>query len=312
MDHQDINEVPVSEADKRLKSTLVVSFGSGPGAGKSTLCAAVFAELKWEGINCEIAPEYAKGIVWEGSLNKLRNQIYIFGKQHQAIFRLCGAVDVILTDSPIIFSAVYDERKDPLFKQFVVQEYKRFNNMLFYVERVKKYLPKGRTQTESEARAVDEVVSTMLTENDIRDHVRFDDELIANDGSFCIHCAWERGEGKYDFRLKDWIFDMRDKEMYGIPFRCLYSANIDNLMMAGKHISVTHVAASATKLMGNGAQHGVAVAAAALLCNRLGVTPRTLRERHFGDLKALVEQLTDCDHDMTNHPPKRKFVAVPG
>lgn len=152
----------------------------------------------------------------------------------------------------------------------------------------------------------------VLTENDIRDHVRFDDELIANDGSFCIHCAWERGEGKYDFRLKDWIFDMRDKEMYGIPFRCLYSANIDNLMMAGKHISVTHVAASATKLMGNGAQHGVAVAAAALLCNRLGVTPRTLRERHFGDLKALVEQLTDCDHDMTNHPPKRKFVAVPG
>ncbi len=152
----------------------------------------------------------------------------------------------------------------------------------------------------------------VLTENDIREHRRFDDELIANDGSFCIHCAWERGEGKYDFRLKDWIFDMRDKEMYGIPFRCLYSANIDNLMMAGKHISVTHVAGSATKLMGNGAQHGVAVAAAAALCNRLGVTPRTLRERHFDELKALVEQLTNCDHDMTRHPPKRRFVAVPG
>lgn len=152
----------------------------------------------------------------------------------------------------------------------------------------------------------------VLTENDIREHTRFEDELIANDGSFCIHCAWERGEGKYDFRLKDWIFDMRDKEMYGIPFRCLYSANIDNLMMAGKHISVTHVAGSATKLMGNGAQHGVAVAAAAALCTRLGVTPRTLRERHFDELKALVEQLTDCDHDMTSHPPKRRFVAVPG
>lgn len=152
----------------------------------------------------------------------------------------------------------------------------------------------------------------VLTENDIREHRRFEDELIANDGSFCIHCAWERGEGKYDFRLKDWIFDMRDKEMYGIPFRCLYSANIDNLMMAGKHISVTHVAGSATKLMGNGAQHGVAVAAAAALCTRLKVTPRELRERYFDELKALVEQLTDCDHDMTSHPPKRRFVAVPG
>lgn len=152
----------------------------------------------------------------------------------------------------------------------------------------------------------------ILTENDIRNHTRFDDELIANDGSFCIHCAWERGEGKYDFRLKDWIFDMRDREMYGIPFRCLYSANIENLMMAGKHISVTHVAGSATKLMGNGAQHGVAVAAAASLCNTHGISPRELHDDHFGDLKALVEKLTDCDHDMTSHPPTRKFVAVPG
>ena len=29
---------------------------------------------------------------------------------------------------------------------------------------------------------------------------------------------------------------------YGIPFRCLYSANISNLLMAGKHISVTRIA----------------------------------------------------------------------
>jgi hypothetical protein len=152
----------------------------------------------------------------------------------------------------------------------------------------------------------------ILTENDIRNHVRFDDELIANDGSFCIHCAWERGQGTYDFRLKDWIFDMRDREMYGIPFSCLYSANVDNLMMAGKHISVTHVAASATKLMGNGAQHGVAVAAAASLCNTHGISPRRLKDDHFGELKTLVEHLTHCDHDMSSHPPTRKFVAVPG
>ena len=152
----------------------------------------------------------------------------------------------------------------------------------------------------------------VLTENDIRNHTHFHDDLIANDGSFCIHCAWERGEGKYDFRLKDWIFDTRDREMYGIPFRCLYSVNIENLMMAGKHISVTHVAGSATKLMGNGAQHGVAVAAAASLCNAHKVSPRQLLQSHFDALKGLIGELTDCDHDMTSHPPKRKFVAVPG
>jgi len=152
----------------------------------------------------------------------------------------------------------------------------------------------------------------VLTENDIRNRTQFNDMLIANDGSFCIHCAWRPGEGKYDFRLKDWIFDQRDKQSYGIPFRCLYSVNIDNLMMAGKHISVTHVAGSATKLMGNGAQHGVAVAAAAFLCNTLSTTPRGLYETHLGELRELVDKLTSCDHDMTSHPPARKFVAVPG
>lgn len=152
----------------------------------------------------------------------------------------------------------------------------------------------------------------VLTENDIRNHTRFNDMLIANDGSFCIHCAWAPGEGKYDFRLKDWIFDNRDKESYGIPFRCLYSANIDNLMMAGKHISVTHIAATATKLMGNGAQHGVAVAAAAFLCNEHNTTPRGLYDDRLTELRGLVGALTGHDHDMESHPPARKFVAVPG
>ena len=152
----------------------------------------------------------------------------------------------------------------------------------------------------------------VLSENDIRNHTRFDDVLVANDGSFCIHCAWAPGEGPYDFRLKDWIFDQRDKTSYGIPFRCLYSINIDNLMMAGKHISVTHVAASATKLMGNGAQHGIAVAAAALLCQKHDVTPRQLGQCRLSELRDLVASLTQCDHDMSNHPPERKFEAIPG
>jgi hypothetical protein len=152
----------------------------------------------------------------------------------------------------------------------------------------------------------------VLTENDIRNHTRFNDLLIANDGSFCIHCAWAPGEGKYDFRLKDWIFDQRDRSSYGIPFRCLYSANIENLLMAGKHISVTHIAGSSTKLMGNGAQHGVAVAAAAFLCNQHNTTPRGLYDGRLTELRTLVDSLAGCDHDLESQPPTRKFVAVPG
>ncbi len=152
----------------------------------------------------------------------------------------------------------------------------------------------------------------VLSENDITGHTHFEDTVIGNDGAFCIHCAWEEGEGKYDFRLKDWIWDMRDNQSYIIPFRCLYSKNIDNLMAAGKHISVSHIAASATKLMGNGAQHGVAVAAAAKLCLTHKTSPRGLYENHLQDLQTLISTLTACDHDLQHNPPQRKFTPVPG
>ena len=131
---------------------------------------------------------------------------------------------------------------------------------------------------------------------------KFGAPLVTNDGAFCIHCAFEAGEGRYDFRLKDWIYDQRDKQPYAVPFRCLYSVDIDNLLAAGKHISVSHVAGSSTKFMGNGAQHGIAVAAAARLCNTMNVTPRALYENHLDALVEEVARLTACDHEHTDAP----------
>lgn len=95
----------------------------------------------------------------------------------------------------------------------------------------------------------------VLTENDIRGHTDFHDAVVSNDGVFCLHYP---GDEKYDFRLKYWGWDERDNKPYAISFRSLYSSNISNLMMAGKHISVTHVAGSSTKFMGTGAQHAIA------------------------------------------------------
>ncbi len=136
----------------------------------------------------------------------------------------------------------------------------------------------------------------VLTENDIRAHAVFPDAVVSNDGAFCIHIPFQPGEGPYDFRLKDWVWDVRDNAPYAIPFRCLYSTNIANLMMAGKHISVTRVAGTTTKLMGNGGQHGIAVGAAASLCTEHGTTPRGVYEDHLADLQEIVGGLTGCHH----------------
>lgn len=77
-------------------------------------------------------------------------------------------------------------------------------------------------------------------------------------------------------------------------------------------MSVTHVAGSSVQLMGNGAQHGGAVAATAFLCSEHNTMPRGLLDDHLDKLRGLVDALTGHDHDMTMHPPARKFVAVPG
>lgn len=88
----------------------------------------------------------------------------------------------------------------------------------------------------------------VLTETDIRTHKQFRDAVVKNGGAFCLHYPAAIG-AKYDFRLDYWEWDERDQKDYDIPFRSLYSANIANLMMAGKPISVTHIAGSNTKFM---------------------------------------------------------------
>lgn len=129
----------------------------------------------------------------------------------------------------------------------------------------------------------------ILTETDIRTHADFPDGVVRNSGAFCLHYP---GHEKYDFRLGDWKWDTRDGDPYTIPFRSLYSVNIDNLMMAGKHISVTHIAGSNTKFMGNCGQHGIATAVAAFLCKKYGTTPRGVYQTHLQELLDTTRAIT--------------------
>jgi len=79
---------------------------------------------------------------------------------------------------------------------------------------------------------------------------------------------------------------------YGIPYRCLYSRNIENLLFAGRNISVTHAALSSTRVMGTCAVIGQAAGTAAALCIANDCTPRQVGERH---LTALQQTLIDDD-----------------
>jgi hypothetical protein len=148
-------------------NTIVVNLLGGPGSGKSTMAASVFSELKWRDINCELAPEYAKDLVWEKRHKTFEDQIYIFGKQHHRIFRLLGQVSVVITDSPLLLTPVYDGERRELLANLAVAEFNRCNNLNFFINRKKAYNPIGRNQDLDGAKVKDDEIKACLTKYNI-------------------------------------------------------------------------------------------------------------------------------------------------
>jgi len=77
---------------------------------------------------------------------------------------------------------------------------------------------------------------------------------------------------------------------YPVPYRCLYSRNVDNLFMAGRNISVTHVALGTVRVMRTGGMLGEVVGMAASLCKKYNETPRGIYKQHFDDLRVLMTE----------------------
>jgi hypothetical protein len=141
---------------------LVINLFAGPGVGKSTTASKVFADLKMKGVNCEMALEFAKDKVWEESFKTMDDQIYIFGKQFHKIWRLKDKVDVIICDSPLPISIVYDKENSEAFHSLIMEQFNKFKNFNFYLKRSAIYQKEGRIQTEEEARKIDDTVRNVL------------------------------------------------------------------------------------------------------------------------------------------------------
>ena len=76
--------------------------------------------------------------------------------------------------------------------------------------------------------------------------------------------------------------------IYTIPFRCLYSKNIENLLFAGRCASVTHIALGSIRVESTLATLGQAAGTAAALCVSLKTTPRGLYQDHLTALQQVL------------------------
>lgn len=120
----------------------------------------------------------------------------------------------------------------------------------------------------------------ILNENDVESEGRFED-LVAY-GGWSMDDHFPAG-----FEYKDGhptIYHPAPSP-FGIPYRCLYSKNIDNLFFAGRNISTTHAALSATRVMATCSLLGQAIGTAASICVDKKMTPREVYQHEIAVLK---------------------------
>lgn len=110
----------------------------------------------------------------------------------------------------------------------------------------------------------------ILTQNDIRAGGQFEDIVAYGGWSMDDH----HPAGLY-YPGHPTIFHPAPSP-YGIPYRSLYSRNIENLLFAGRNISVTHAALSSTRVMATCAVIGQASGTAAALCVKHNCAPHSL------------------------------------
>ncbi len=121
----------------------------------------------------------------------------------------------------------------------------------------------------------------ILTQNDVESCKLFDDRIACGGWSIDLHPGdfWNPASSSSHTYME---------VPYSIPYRCIYSKNIDNLFMGSRCLSVTHVAHGTTRLIATLALCGQAAGTAAALCVKEKLVPRELYKEKIADLQQLL------------------------
>jgi predicted ATPase len=148
-------------------ATPILALYGGPGTGKSTTAALLFAAYKQAGVNVELAHEVAKDYTWEGARGRLGNQALICSEQMWRYDRLNGKVDLIITDTSTLLGLHHcrgTRYATPAFRDWLVDDYRRRNTVNVFLTRNpgRPYNQSGRRQSEDSAKHMDTTIREML------------------------------------------------------------------------------------------------------------------------------------------------------
>ncbi|WP_080905566.1 FAD-dependent oxidoreductase [Parabacteroides sp. Marseille-P3160] len=130
----------------------------------------------------------------------------------------------------------------------------------------------------------------ILKEDDLRKNVVHEDGTASTTWTIDLHYPDPKNTANFPEKEFKSIAKHTPIYPYPIPYRCLYSRNIDNLFMAGRNISVTHVALGTVRVMRTTGMMGEVVGMAASLCKKYDATPRDIYRYHLKELKLLMKE----------------------
>lgn len=128
----------------------------------------------------------------------------------------------------------------------------------------------------------------IFTFKDVTEDAVFSDSVVVEEREIDVHFQLNlQDEDAPDFLSKALFYKTNH---YYIPYRSLYSRNIDNLFMAGRNFSCSHVGLGGPRVMRTTGQMGAAVGFAASLCKKYGVNPRDIYTTYLEEYMNLIER----------------------
>ena len=125
----------------------------------------------------------------------------------------------------------------------------------------------------------------ILTQHDLENKTKYDDATAKITWGIDIHYPEPINEETFGEAFRSFAYHKGMPCACGVPYRCLYSKDIENLFLGGRIISTSHVAFSAVRVMRTLGMLGEVVGFAAHLCNKHQCNPRDIYLNHLDELK---------------------------